>query len=89
MHTKRRNATWLTAAGREKLRQAALTQKPWLHSTGPRTPEGKAKVGLNAKKRTAGVISAKQMRRELQTIYQSATGLVACRQMLRDERRSS
>ena len=60
-----------------------------MHSTGPRTPEGKAKVGLNAKKRMAGIISAKQLRRELQAIYQSATGLAACRQMLRQQSRSS
>lgn len=33
-----------------RARQAALirTWKPWEHSTGPRTPEGKAKASRNA-----------------------------------------
>ena len=38
----------LTPAGREKLRQSALQRKPWLHSTGPRTPEGKARAAQNS-----------------------------------------
>ena len=38
----------LTPEGREQLRQAALRNRPWEHSTGPRTPEGKARSSLNA-----------------------------------------
>ena len=38
----------LTPRGRERLRQAALRNKPWRHSTGPRTPEGKAASRENA-----------------------------------------
>ena len=38
----------LTPAGRERLRQAALRNKPWKHSTGPRMPEGKARSRANA-----------------------------------------
>ena len=47
----RRNwAKWkgLTPEGRERLRQAALRNKPWKHSTGPRTPEGQARSRANA-----------------------------------------
>lgn len=38
----------LTPEGRERLRQAARRNRPWEHSTGPRTPEGKARCSLNA-----------------------------------------
>ena len=47
----RRNwAKWkgLTAEGRERLRQTALRNEPWRFSTGPRTPEGKARSRANA-----------------------------------------
>ena len=34
----------------ESYRQACLRTKPWLHSTGPRTPEGKRRSSQNARK---------------------------------------
>ncbi len=40
----------ITPAGRQKLREAALAKRPWARSTGPRTPEGKARAAANAKK---------------------------------------
>ena len=43
-----------TPEGLERLRQAALTNRPWEHSTGPRTPEGKARVAANGKARQKG-----------------------------------
>ncbi len=33
---------------REAARQRCLQNQPWLHSTGPRTPEGKAASSLNS-----------------------------------------
>jgi hypothetical protein len=44
----------LSAAGRERLRQAALRNKPWEYSTGPRTPAGRAKSAKNGKCRQRG-----------------------------------
>ena len=38
----------LTPAGRERLRRAAARNRPWRFSTGPRTPEGKARSRANA-----------------------------------------
>ena len=55
----------LTLEGRERLRQSALKHRPWQHSTGPRTAEGKAKVALNAKKRQVEEVSVRGLRREL------------------------
>jgi hypothetical protein len=55
----------LTAEGRERLRQATLKNKPWRFSTGPRTPEGKAQVVLNGKKRQLGPLSVREIRADL------------------------
>jgi hypothetical protein len=55
----------LTTEGRDRLRQAALKNKPWRFSTGPRTPEGKAQVVLNGKKRQLGPLSVCEIRAEL------------------------
>ena len=64
---KRNRLKWpgLTAAGREKLRQTALANKPWLRSTGPRTREGKTKSAANGKLRQKGPISVRSLRKEL------------------------
>ena len=48
----------LTAEGRQRLRLAALANRPWEHSTGPRTPEGKSRSAANVKIQWAGRESA-------------------------------
>ena len=63
----------LTPEGRLRLREAALANKPWEHSTGPRTPEGKLQAVRNGKVRQKGPIST----RELKAMVSGATGLVA------------
>ena len=55
----------LTADGRERLRAAALANRPWMHSTGPKSPEGKARVAQNGKRRQLGVLSVRELRAEL------------------------
>jgi hypothetical protein len=55
----------LTPEGREKLRKAALQNRPWRFSTGPRTAAGKAKVALNGKKRQLGPRSVREVRADL------------------------
>lgn len=40
----------LTPDGLQRLRAAALRNRPWLKSTGPRTPEGKRICSRNASK---------------------------------------
>jgi hypothetical protein len=39
-----------TSARRAKQAQAIRTWRPWEHSTGPRTPEGKARAAGNAER---------------------------------------
>ena len=57
-----------TPEGLEKLRQAALKNKPWEHSTGPRTAAGKAKVALNGKKRQIGPRSVREVQADMQEL---------------------
>jgi hypothetical protein len=66
----------LTAEGRERLRQAAIKNKPWRFSTGPRTPEGKSQMVVNGKKRQLGPLSVREIR----------TDLAILRALLRDMR---
>ena len=58
----------LTAEGREKLRQAALDNRPWEHSTGPHSPVGKAQSILNGKKRQLGPWSVREIRAQLKEV---------------------
>ncbi|VTT98780.1 unnamed protein product [Gemmataceae bacterium] len=58
----------LTPEGRERLRRAAHDNKPWLFSTGPLTPAGKATAAANGKKRQSGLVSARELRADLQKL---------------------
>jgi hypothetical protein len=50
----------LTAAGREKLRQTILQNRPWERSTGPRSSAGKAAAAANGKARQRGLTSIRE-----------------------------
>jgi hypothetical protein len=50
----------LSLQGQRRLRLAALWNKPWLFSTGPQTPEGKARSATNGRWRQKGAISDRQ-----------------------------
>jgi hypothetical protein len=58
----------LTEEGRQRLRAAALKNKPWLHSTGPRTPKGKVQVALNGKRRQLGPRSVREVKADLRAV---------------------
>jgi hypothetical protein len=58
----------LSAAGLERLRAAALRDRPWRHATGPKTAAGKARVTENGKKRQIGPQSVRELRAELAEI---------------------
>lgn len=55
----------LTAEGRERLRRAALANRPWEHSTGPTTAAGKVQAAANGKRRQLGLTSVRELRAEL------------------------
>ena len=65
----------LRDASREKLRQTALTHQPWLRSTGPRTPAGKAQAVANGKVRQKGPVSVRELRAELAEIRSLVKGM--------------
>jgi hypothetical protein len=68
----RRKRGPLTAEGRERLRQSALAHRPWLGSTGPKTPAGKATAASNGKVRQKGPRSLREVKRSLAAV----TGLI-------------
>ncbi len=70
-----------TPQGLDRLRQAVLTTRPWLHSTGPRTAEGKAKVTMNLVASQRKGTSAGGLRHELKDLNHLLSGLAACRRL--------
>jgi hypothetical protein len=72
-------------AGREKLRQAALRNRPSQFSTGPKTAAGKARVAANGKKRQVRVLSSRQVKAKLS----GANALIRSLSALRREISSS
>lgn len=60
----------LTPEGRERLRQAALANRPWEHATGPRTAEGKARSARNGKARQKELRSTREVRAEVAELRQ-------------------
>ena len=69
----------LTDEGREALRQAALANRPWDSSTGPRTPEGKARAARNCKALQTGVWSVRELRAELAGVADLLEDMRRCR----------
>jgi hypothetical protein len=72
----------LTAETREKLRRAAIKGRPWERTPGPRTPEGKAKIALNGKKRQKGGKSLRERRAETAGISALIKNMVNVRKNL-------
>jgi hypothetical protein len=75
----------LTPEGRQRLREAALRNKPWQYSTGPRTPEGKARVAQNGRWRQRGKKSKREIRAELAQAMAASDRLVELTGMLLPE----
>ena len=69
----------LTDAGHERLRQAALRIKPWTRSTGPKTPEGKARTARNGCWRQRNDLSERAICAAVAEVNDIIDRLVACR----------
>jgi hypothetical protein len=78
----RRKRGPFTAAGLERLRQAALANRPWERSTGPRTAVGKAVAARNGKSRQRGECSEREVRRSLGEVTGLIGDLVAGRRLV-------
>ena len=61
----REERSLLTEDGREQLREAARVNRPWEHSTGPWTSQGKTQARLNGKRCKKDVPSVRVARAEL------------------------
>jgi hypothetical protein len=70
-----------TPEGLKRVREAMLRFKPWRFSTGPRTPEGKARVAENGRRRKINAISQGEMRRLMAEAGEVVDGLAACRRI--------
>ena len=74
----------LTSAGREALRLTAKKNRPWRHSTGPRTAAGKAKVAANGKVRQKGSRSVRELKAELVDVRELITTMAAARRAVQN-----
>jgi hypothetical protein len=72
----------LTPEGLARLRAAALAQQPWRFSTGPRTPEGKARAARNGHARQKGERSVRQLKTELAVYRALAMRMASGRRLL-------
>ena len=59
----------LSTTGRDRLRQAALRDRPWLHSTGPRSAAGRSQSVVNGKRRQLGPVSTRELKAELTAVW--------------------
>ena len=66
---------------RQRLRLAALQNRPWEHSTGPRTAAGKARVALNGKQQQLGSVSVRERLLELAGVRELIVQLASCRRL--------
>lgn len=81
----RRKRGPLTPEGHQRLRDAALLNKPWKYSTGPKTKGGKLQVLKNAKLRQIGRKSIRELRQKLKDL----TGLITELKGIRAEAQKS
>jgi hypothetical protein len=70
------------------LRDAALRNQPWQFSTGPRSPEGKAKAAMNGHQRRADPQSSRQLRAGLTGFAGLVNQISQLRQVIQRERES-
>ena len=69
----------LSAEGRQRLREAALANRPWEHSTGPTTPAGKAVVAANGRRRQKGPMSVRAQRAAIAEVSALLAGMASLR----------
>jgi hypothetical protein len=71
----------LSPEGRRRISAATLAFRPWRFSTGPRTPEGKARSAANGRRQLNGRTSVRELRAEMNEISELISGLDEARQM--------
>jgi hypothetical protein len=74
---KRNRAKWkgFTEEGLQRLRETIFRIKPWRFTRGPTTPEGKAQVARNGKKRQLGPTSIAEAKVEVAGLQRALQAL--------------
>ena len=72
----------ITPAGRKRLRELALKNKPWLQSTGPKSEAGRLQSAINGRKRQTTERSAREVRAEIASVRELLDGLAAASQAM-------
>ncbi len=72
----------ITPAGRQRLRQAALKNKPWQYSTGPRSEAGKARSADNGRWRQQGDKSIRQAEAAVADVRRMIAQMMASRRAI-------
>lgn len=81
MNRQNRQNRHRTREGRARVRAAARLHRPWEHSAGPRTQEGKASSSRNSALGREGP-SIRQMKAELAEVFALLDGMAAARRLL-------
>jgi hypothetical protein len=68
----------LNAEVRQRLREAAIRNQPWLNATGPTSDAGKAIVATNGRKRQKGPKSIRQIRADLADLRELIGSMAEC-----------
>jgi len=58
-----------------------LKNRPWLHTTGPRTPEGKAKVAENGRYAQKNAVSRRQREKEVADVHTLLSEMAVVRRL--------
>jgi hypothetical protein len=66
---------------RQRRREVALKHRPWQYATGPRTPEGKAKVAENGRYAQKNAVSRRQREKEVADAKNLLTQMAAVRRL--------
>jgi hypothetical protein len=69
------------------MRESALKNRPWQFTTGPRTPEGKAKVAENGRYAQKNAVSRRQREKEVADAKTLLIQLAAVRRIARPDSR--
>ena len=67
---------------RQRRREVALKHRPWQYATGPRTPEGKAKVAQNGRYAQKGAVSRRQREKEAAEAHALLAQMAAVRRLV-------
>ena len=73
--------TLFSPEDRQRRREVALKYRPWQYATGPRTPEGKARVAENGRYAQKDVVSRRQREKAVADAHTLLAQMAAVRRL--------